>query len=84
MDWRTPDWPTLINIDTLDMDDPSSDIVGQLRAHYPPDALNCIDQYDHRLGFNIVPEQGDWDDDQYAELTALWIAEIRRRTGGAA
>ncbi len=77
MDWRYPDWASLVDPDRLDMEMADNDLVAQLRPQYPLGAFDCIDPEDAALGFCTYL------DEDFDELTGLWRAEIQRRRAGA-
>ncbi len=73
MDWRYPDWAALADPDRLDMEMTESDLVAQLRPQYPFGAFDGMDPEDVSLGFCTYL------DEDFDELTELWVAEIQKR-----
>ena len=93
LDRERPGWAYKIDLARLDLADDCHCVIGQLwggkAADYPWSAgtsalgLDKVRQQAH--GFETDPGLAyEGRMAAYAELTALWIAEIRRRTGGAA
>jgi hypothetical protein len=87
LDDHHPGWWRRINLAALDLGNPRGCVLGQLFEDdsYLPYRHGLADLgldwnacEDIDFGFSAAGEIG------FAELTALWVAEIRRRTGGAA
>lgn len=92
MDENYPNWASMINFDTFEMDNCHQCIVGQAIGDYGIAISQACGQkaYSHEAtawaveyGFDVAPEAYEIHDgyEAYRELETLWTDQVRERLG---